>query len=66
MKILHFHDKHSGLEGAGISRYRLFSSLLMAAGQAATCSLKSKRDHVQSYPIKSYMCFKEKVSVNYC
>lgn len=41
--------RHRGLERAGMSRYRLFSELLLAAGQAATCSVRSWRGHVLSY-----------------
>ena len=55
MKILHFCDKHSsletqGLERSGTSRYRLFSSILMAAGQAATCCLRLSKGPCPELP----------------
>ena len=47
MKILHFYEntgalRHKGLKWVGTSRYRLFSSFLMAAWQTATLTLFSK------------------------
>ena len=41
-------SRHKGLERAGTSRCRLFSSFL--TGQLAICSLRSCRGHVLSYP----------------
>ena len=48
VKMLLGCDKHGPWEGWD-SRYRLFSSLLMVASQAATHPLRSGRGHVLSY-----------------